>query len=233
MSYISAAVAGTLSFLSPCVLALVPGYLSYISGVSIEELEAGRSRQTARVATASVLFVLGFSAVFVALGASASLIGVWLSAYRWWLAKASGVVIVAMGLFLLGWLRVPKMLEEKRFHLGTRKGTPGAAFLLGLAFGFGWTPCVGPLLASVLAVAGQSQSLRAGVALLSAYSLGLAVPLVLAALAFDRFLGFFDRVKKYLSQVTAVSGLVLVAVGLLVTSGYLPMITGWLYRFWG
>jgi cytochrome c-type biogenesis protein len=209
-----AAVAGLLSFLSPCVAPLVPGYLSFVAGAAIGPV-AGGPRQTERVLIASGLFVLGFSAVFVALGATAGLIGGLLEPHRATLSRLSGVVMIAMGLFVLGLVRAPFLYREHRFHFIDRPSGAIGTVLLGMAFGFGWTPCIGPILASILLYAGSAETAQEGALLLLAYSVGLGVPFLVVALGLSRAVGGFDWLKRHLAPINAASGALLVGMGTL------------------
>jgi cytochrome c-type biogenesis protein len=228
--HLGVALAGLVSFLSPCVLPLVPPYLGYLGGTTIEELGRKDDIDTAlwrRVVLASVFFVLGFTTVFVGFGATASLLGQWIQVYKSQLAFAAGIVVILFGLHFLGILRVPVLYREARFHTATQGASLAGAYLMGLAFAFGWTPCIGPVLTAVLAVAANEASLGAGVRLLLVYSLGLGIPFILAAVAIGPFLGFLKRFRRYLGRVEVVMGLLLVTAGIL-------MITGWLnaFSFW-
>lgn len=207
--------AGVVSFLSPCVAPLVPGYLSYVSGVSLQELNRPRPDQTRRLLLSCLLFVVGFSLVFVLLGASASLLGGLIEEYRRPLNRVAGGVMVLMGLFVMGIRRMPMLYQERRFHLTGGSLGQGGSILLGMAFGFGWTPCVGPILASILFYAGAVETAGQGALLLLAYSLGMGVPFVLAGLAFSRAMGALGWVKRHHRAINAVSGGLLVAVGVL------------------
>ena len=209
--------AGLVSFLSPCVAPLVPGYLSYISGVSVQDLNGNRQspRKTVHILASCLLFVAGFSLVFVLLGASASMFGDLLQEYRRPLNRAAGVVMVLMGVFLIGLIRVPQLYRERRFHLAGRSFGRGGTVLLGMAFAFGWTPCVGPILASILFYAGTAETAFRGALLLLIYSLGLGVPFVLTGLGFSRAMGALGWVKRHHGVINAVSGSLLVGVGLL------------------
>ena len=213
--------AGLVSFISPCVLPLVPGYLSTVSGVSFEQM-ATRQRGVARaVGGASVLFFVGFLAVFVALGASASVIGELLTQHRLWLNRISGGLIVLFGLSLLGvgWSgSLGAGWTERMQSAARRRGGPVA---LGVAFAFCWTPCVGPILATILTVAGASASLQSGVLLLAVYGLGLAVPFVAVGFGFTRALGAFKRLQRHYRAVERFGGVVLIAMGVLLLSGFL------------
>jgi cytochrome c-type biogenesis protein len=225
------AVAGLVSFLSPCVLPLVPPYLGYLGGTTIEQLgnrDEIDTRTWRRAVLASVFFVLGFTTVFVGFGASASLLGQWIQAHRGELAVVAGVVIILFGLHFLGVLRVPLLYREARFHAATQGASLAGAYVMGLAFAFGWTPCIGPVLATVLTVAANEASLGAGVRLLLVYSLGLGIPFILAAVAIGPFLGFLTRFRRHLGRVEMVMGLLLVAAGVLILTGSLNWYGQWM-----
>lgn len=213
--------AGLVSFISPCVLPLIPGYLSTVSGVGFDQL-ARRERGIGRpVAVASALFFAGFLAVFVALGASASVLGEQLSEHRLWLNRVSGSLIVLFGLSLLGvgWSgSLGASWTERVQAAARRRGGPVA---LGVAFAFCWTPCVGPILATILTVAGASASLQSGVLLLGIYGLGLAAPFVVVGFGFTRALGAFKRLQRHYRAVERAGGVLLIAMGALLLSGYL------------
>jgi cytochrome c-type biogenesis protein len=216
--------AGVLSFLSPCVLPLVPSYLSFITGMSLDELGARR-----RVALAHALwFIAGFTLIFVALGVAATQVGLFLREQRVWLERAGGALVVVFGLYLLGALRWGVLGRERRVHLQDKPvGYLGSA-LVGLAFGAGWTPCIGPILGSILMYTSARTSLGQGVGLLFIYSLGLAVPFLLTALALDRFLEWFKGFRRYVGLTTKLAGAVLVFVGVLLASGYFTLLAAWL-----
>jgi len=229
--HLGVALAGLVSFLSPCVLPLVPPYLGYLSGTTIEQLtDKGRLDDDVRrrVVLASVLFVAGFTTVFVALGASASVLGQWVQDHKAQLSILAGLVIIGFGLHFLGLLRVPLLYREARFHRRLEGAGLAGAYVMGLAFAFGWTPCIGPVLAAVLALAAGEASLGAGVRLLFVYSLGLGVPFVLAAAAIGPFVAFLKRFRKHLGRVEMVMGLLLVATGLLMLTGSLNWFGQWL-----
>ncbi|HEY8626337.1 MAG TPA: cytochrome c biogenesis protein CcdA [Solirubrobacteraceae bacterium] len=213
--------AGLVSFISPCVLPLIPGYLSTVSGVSFEQM-AGRERGVSRpVAIASALFFVGFLAVFVALGASASVIGELLTQHRLWLNRISGGLIVLFGLSLLGvgWSgSLGPSWTERIQAAARRRGGPVA---LGVAFAFCWTPCVGPILATVLTVAGATASLQSGVLLLAVYGLGLAAPFMVVGFGFTRALATFKRLQRHYRMVERVGGALLISMGVLLLTGYL------------
>ncbi|MBI2952758.1 MAG: sulfite exporter TauE/SafE family protein [Chloroflexi bacterium] len=207
--------AGVLSFLSPCVAPLVPGYLSYISGVSVHDLAERPRDQTWHIVLSCLLFVLGFSLVFVLLGASASLLGGFIEEYRRPLNRVAGGVMILMGLFIVGLIRLPQLYQERRFHFTRNSFGRGGTVLLGMAFGFGWTPCVGPILASILFYAGAAETAARGALLLLAYSLGLGVPFVLVGLGFSRAMGALGWMRRHYRLINITSGGLLVAVGVL------------------
>ncbi len=217
-------VAGVLSFLSPCVLPLVPSYVSFITGLSLDELEAKR-----RLAiTHALFFVAGFTAIFMALGASATQLGRFLNQNQVWLERLGGALIVLFGLYLLGVFRPGALERERRIHIQDKPvGYLGSA-LVGLAFGAGWTPCIGPILGSILMFSSTQQSLGQGMALLFAYSLGLALPFLIAAAAVEKFLDWFKRFRRYIPLTTKISGAILVFVGVLLATGYFSLLAGWL-----
>jgi len=230
ISLFAAFSAGLLSFVSPCVLPLVPSYISYISGLSIEQLSKAeeRSRFRKEIIVNSLLFIGGFSAVFISFGASASLVGQLLITYQDFVRKLGGVLIIIFGLYLLGVLKLKFLSAEKRFHFKSRPAGYAGSVLVGVAFAAGWTPCVGPVLGTILLYASTTESLLNGVALLTAYSLGLGLPLFATALGVDRFLAYFKQVRAYLWGVSAVCGVLLVAVGVLIYANSLTIITSFL-----
>lgn len=234
VGFVSAVGAGALSFLSPCVLPLVPPYLCYMAGVSIEDFrgdaEGARASSPARLALAgaSFAFVLGFSTVFVALGAGASSIGGLLRAWQQELAFAAGLLIILMGLNFLGLIRIPLLSREARFQAGAKPATATGAYLMGLAFAFGWTPCIGPVLGPILTLAGGRDTVGDGAMMLGAYSLGLGIPFVIAALFSGAFMRFLGRFKVHLGRVEKVVGGLLVAAGVLFLTGGIQTAAFWL-----
>lgn len=214
--------AGLLSFLSPCVLPLVPSYLAYVGG-------SAQARRGAALRS-SLFFVLGFSLVFVGLGASASLLGGLLSAYRRELTVAGGVLIIFFGVVMLG-VRVPFLQRDARLRFSGETRTPVGAVLLGMAFAAGWTPCIGPVLGATLTLAGTSGSLGRGVALLAVYALGLALPFVLAAVMLESFTRFSARFRRHLPWVERLSGVILVVAGVMLLSGSYTALNGTLIRY--
>ncbi|MEO8226283.1 MAG: cytochrome c biogenesis protein CcdA [Gemmatimonadota bacterium] len=217
-------VAGLLSFLSPCVLPLVPSYIGFLTGVS-QPGEANR-RRTALVH--GFMFVLGFSLVFIALGATATALGQALRDYSQWIQRAGGVLIILFGLYCLGIFKLGFLQREHRIHLENKPlGYLGSA-LVGVAFGAGWTPCVGTILGPILVIAATEQSVHRGVLLLTAYSAGLAVPFLIAAAALEAFFEWFQGFRRYLPWVMRVSGVLLVFVGVLMVTGEFSRLNGWL-----
>lgn len=233
ISLIAAFSAGLLSFVSPCVLPLVPSYISYITGLSVEQLTDASERVKFKKAIVlnSLLFIAGFSSVFIAFGASASLLGQVLITYQDHIRRVGGVLIVLFGLYLLGILNLNFLKMEHRFQFRSRPAGYLGSFLIGVAFAAGWTPCVGPVLGSILLYASTTDSLISGVVLLTAYSLGLGLPLFLTALGVDRFLAYFKEVRVYLWGVSTVSGILLVVVGVMIYANSLTIVTSFLERY--
>jgi len=207
--------AGMISFISPCVLPLVPGYIAMVSGVNVAELSEGQSADVARIVRSILLFVAGFTVVFVALGATASGLGRALQDHQRAFDEASGIAIIVMGLFLAGAVSPRLLMTERRFHVTPGTLGPWATPVMGMAFAFGWTPCIGPVLGPVLDQAARSDQLNRGVALLFSYSLGLGVPFVLTGLAFGRLTTVFAWVKRHYRQINLVAGLALAGFGVL------------------
>ena len=234
--------AGILSFISPCVLPLIPGYLSYISGLSLDEMRgtapgggavavavAAPVAVRRQVVLASLAFILGFSIVFIALGASASAVGQYVMSRLNILGKIAGAVVIVFGLHTMGVLRIEWLYQEKRVQAPRQRpeGFIGAA-LVGMAFAFGWTPCLGPILAGILAVAATQETVGQGVQLLSAYSIGLGVPFFAAALAINRFFVAFARIRHHYHKIEIVSGALLVVIGVLIFTDRFTIIAQWL-----
>jgi cytochrome c-type biogenesis protein len=231
VTFLAALLAGLISFLSPCVLPLVPPYLVYLAGASLERLadadpDTGSQKQTA---AAALLFVLGFSTVFVSLGASASLIGSVVRAWSYQLSIVAGVAIIAMGLHFLGAFRLSWLMRTKKMEVGKPVGLWGA-YAMGLAFAFGWTPCIGPILATILAVAASEATVTKGAGLLAVYSLGLGIPFIVAAFFVQPFARFLARFRRHLLQVERAMGVLLVVTGVafLPQVGLISAFSNWL-----
>jgi len=226
ISYVIAFSAGVLSFLSPCVLPLVPGYISFLSGMSLEELAGGeRPRKVLiRAGLTSVFFVAGFSIVFIALGASATFVGKLLARHMAVLTKIAGAVIVILGLHLLGIIKVGWLNLEKRVHI--KHFRPGflGALLIGVAFSFGWTPCIGPILAGILALAAKQETVTRGMMLLAIYSLGLGIPFIITGFAVGLFMRFFERYRRFIRWGQVLAGFFLIWIGVLIFFGNLEIL---------
>jgi len=219
--------AGVLSFLSPCVLPLVPPYLTYMGGASFEQLRGDDRVIHARIVLTSIFFILGFSAVFITLGATATAFGQSFRQALPILTPLAGILIIAMGLHFLGIFRIA-LLDRQVRHNGPSVATgPAGGFLLGLAFAVGWTPCIGPILAAILSVAANENSALQGATLLAVYSLGLGVPFLLAGIAVGPFLSFFSRFKRNLGVVEKVVGVLLIITGLLFLTGNFTRLSYW------
>jgi cytochrome c-type biogenesis protein len=224
LGFVVAFFAGLLSFLSPCVLPLVPSYVGFITGMTLPEV-TGR-RRTAL--THALLFVAGFSLVFVLLGASATALGRALNYYQVWLQRIGGVLIILFGLLCLGVFKVGLLNQERRLHLERKPvGYLGSA-LVGIAFGAGWTPCIGPVLGGILGLAATSSDVTRGMQLLAVYSAGLALPFLIAAVAVESFLDWFQRFRRFLPWVMRVSGVMLIVVGVLLVTGEFTRLASWL-----
>lgn len=231
VSPLAAAGAGLLTFLSPCVLPLIPGYLAFMTGMSASELASDR-RSTSHVLVPAVLFVLGLTTVFVSLGAAASVVGTALVRYRGTLEMVGGAVFFLLGFFMLGIVKVPWLYGEARFEMQKAKRFGGAAaFVMGMAFAFGWSPCVGPILGSILMMAANAAEVGRGALLLAIYSLGLGVPFILVALLLGRIRPLLDWLNRHSLVINRVAGVVLMAVGLLILTGQLGRLVGLLSRF--
>lgn len=228
--------AGLLSFISPCVLPLIPGYLSYVSGLSLDELRGTATTRAvdlpggarSRVVVASLAFILGFSLVFIALGATASAAGQFLLERLPVLSRVAGVVIILFGLHTMGVLRIEWLYQTKQVQTSRKPAGPLGAMLVGAAFAFGWTPCLGPILAGILAVGASRDTVGDAVQLLATYSLGLGVPFLLTGLAINRFFGAMARIRRHYHAIELVSGALLVVIGLLIFTNRFTVIAQWL-----
>lgn len=225
---LAAFVAGILSFLSPCVLPLVPGYVSLISGSTVDALKADDRKVSRSVMLNSLMFIAGFSIVFIMLGAVATSVGQLTRQYHNILAKIAGVVIVIFGLHLTGIFKINALYSDKRMHGVKGSSTPFGAFVIGFAFAFGWTPCIGPILATILVFAGSQDTVYKGILLLAVYSLGLAVPFLLTSLGVHRFMAFYTRFRRHLHTVEVVSGVLLIIFGVLIATGRFTILSGYL-----
>jgi cytochrome c-type biogenesis protein len=226
-----ALLAGLLSFLSPCVLPLVPSYVSFITGLGMEELEQGGGDVKKVTLVHSLLFVAGFTLIFLAMGAGATAIGQLLREHKELVARVGGLIIIFFGLLLLGVIPIPLLSREKRYQFQNKPvGYVGTA-AVGMAFGAGWVPCIGPILGAILTLAANTESVGQGVALLFVYSLGLAIPFVLSAVALTAFLAWFQKFRRYIRYVEWVAGILLILVGLLLVTGKFTLLAGWLIQF--
>jgi len=233
-TFLAAFAAGVLSFISPCVLPLIPGYLSYISGLTLDEMQGtgdgamslGAARR--RVLVASIFFILGFSFVFICFGAAASVVGQYMLERQRLLAKIAAVIVIVFGLHTMGVLRIGWLYSEKRVQVEKKPTSLFGAFFVGLAFAFGWTPCIGPILAGILAIAGTQQTVGQGVQLLAVYSAGLGLPFLLTAFAINQFFTVFKRIRKHYHLIEVISGLLLVLIGLLIFTNRFTLIAKWL-----
>jgi cytochrome c-type biogenesis protein len=224
LGFLVAFAAGLLSFLSPCVLPLVPSYVGFLTGMTLTEVTRRR-----RVAlTHALLFVGGFSLVFILLGASATALGRALNYYQVWLQRIGGVLIIGFGLVCLGLFNLKLLNQERRLHLDQKPVGYLGSLLVGMAFAAGWTPCIGPVLGAILGLAATSNDVLRGMLLLSVYSAGLAIPFLIAAVAVDSFLEWFQRFRRFLPWVMRISGVMLVLVGVLLVSGEFTRLAGWL-----
>ena len=222
-------VAGLVSFLSPCILPVVPSYLAFVSGLTLDELRDGTKADARRAAVInSVLFVVGFSAVFMTMGYVATAAGRAVGDALPWLNRIGGVVLVIFGLYLAGVLRIPALAREMRVHLSDKPAGAIGSFVVGIAFGAGWTPCIGPILGSILLYAGMEATMAQGTLLLATYALGLGIPFVVAAVAFNWFLASVDKVKEWMVPLERMAGAVLVVIGVLMASGHFATMTAFL-----
>ncbi|MBQ0818101.1 MAG: cytochrome c biogenesis protein CcdA [Hyphomicrobiaceae bacterium] len=233
VTYFGALIAGLLSFLSPCVLPLVPPYLCFLGGTTFDQLTGEDETQShvyQTVIMSSVAFVLGFTTVFVILGATATMAGQLVAENLPILARIAGVIIIIAGLHFLGVIHIPILHREARYHSDTRPAGLFGAYVIGLAFAFGWTPCIGPVLGAILAVAAGEDSIRQGVSLLFVYSLGLGIPFILAAVAIKPFMNVMQRFKSHMAMVEKIMGALLVLTGILFLTNSMTLIAGWILQ---
>ena len=226
---VAAFMAGIFSFLSPCVLPLVPSYLALVTGMSLEDLQEGVNRKATFIH--SLLFVLGFSAIFIILGASASFLGQFFKQYELWIARIGGVIIIIFGLHLSGVFKLAPLMREKRIHVSDTPAGYLGTIGVGMAFAAGWTPCLGPVLGAILTYGMSTDTMWAGVGLLTAYSAGLAMPFLVASLALDAFLQGFKRFRRWIPVVEKASGVMLILLGVLLLTGQFTLMTSVLARF--
>ncbi|MFZ2950060.1 MAG: cytochrome c biogenesis CcdA family protein [Desulfuromonadaceae bacterium] len=234
VTYIGAFIAGLLSFLSPCVLPLIPSYITYITGISFADLQAEHPSHIIRQKSIlhSLCFICGFTFVFVLLGASATYIGSFLQEHAILIRKIGGVLLVLLGIHVTGLLHLKFLLGEKRVSIKHKPAGYAGSFLVGIAFAAGWTPCIGPILAAILAVAATEDSVYQGILLLMVYSMGLGVPFFLSALAMHRFLVVFNRFKKYIHIFEIITGVFLIVIGILIYSNWLSRLSGFVTIFY-
>ncbi len=229
ISYIGAFIAGLLSFLSPCVLPLIPSYITYITGLSFSELDAEQPGEQVRRKTIlhSLAFVGGFTVVFVLLGASATYVGSFMQQHMDILRKAGGLLIIAFGIHITGLVPLKWLLGEKRISIKNKPAGYLGSFLVGLAFAAGWTPCIGPILASILMIAATEEKVAQGVVLLLLYSIGLGIPFILSSVALHRFITIFNRFKKHIRLFEIITGFFLIVVGLLIFTNWFSILAGY------
>jgi len=230
VGYLIALTAGFISFFSACVLPLIPGYISFVTGASLADLQKKTKGSFFKILLPTGLFILGFSFIFTLLGASASWVGSLLIQYKYLLIKLSGAIILLLGLFLAGVTKIPQLYRERRFNLSGLPGGPLGAFPLGMAFAFAWTPCIGPILASILLYAGTSGTVAKGMILLSFYSLGLAIPFLATALAFNYLLATFEWVKRHYRLINTISAGFLILMGIMLLTNLWTYFTAWVNR---
>jgi len=232
VSIFVALLAGFISFLSPCVLPLIPSYIAFITGISLEELSRGENLKKVwkKVIANSLFFILGFSLIFIALGASATFVGKFLAKNIRWFEIIGGALVIVLGLHFAGLFRLKFLDREKKIHLQKKPLGYLGTCLVGIAFGAGWTPCVGPILGAILTMAAATQNILKGVVLLTFYSAGLGLPFFLSAIILHKFFEYFKAVRKYFKVITIIGGVLLVLVGILLISGYFSSISGFLNR---
>jgi cytochrome c-type biogenesis protein len=223
MSWAVAFLAGLASFFSPCILPIIPSYLAFITGLSLSELTADKKSAKIRKTTvvSTLCFIMGFSVVFVSLGAGASKIGLLLQQHMEIISKVAGVIVVIFGLYIMGVLKLSFLTKHKQIEVKSKPAGYIGSFLIGIAFSLGWTPCVGPILGTILLVASQSDTIWQGIYLLCFYSLGIAIPFLLTAIAVDSALGYFTKIKKHMRKINIAAGILLILVGILIFTGSL------------
>ncbi len=223
ISYIAAFLGGIIAFFSPCILPLIPAYFSYITGLTFNNLKENSSAEIRKITFLhSCFFVIGFSLVFILLGASATFLGQLLFNYQDIIRKIGAILIIFFGFYIAGWINLPFLMQERKLHLKFKPAGYLGSAVVGMVFGLGWTPCVGPILGSILVLAGTSQNIGQGILLLTFFSLGLAIPFLMASLAFNSFLNYFNAVKKHLEIISKISGVLLIILGIFLWFGSLP-----------
>lgn len=227
INILTAFVFGLLSFISPCVLPIIPGYISFISGYSLNEMTGENSAAKQAMLVNTLFFIAGFTLIFVLMGAAATSIGQMLNENLSIISKVAGGIIIIFGFHMIGIFKIGFLNYEKRFHLQDKKLGILGSFTVGSAFAFGWTPCIGPVLAGILAIASQQETVAQGVALLTIYSLGLGIPFFLTSLSINKFFNVFNRIKKHFHAIEVVGGVMLVAVGVLMITNYLTIIASY------
>jgi len=228
-SIFTAFVAGLISFLSPCVLPLVPGYISIISGFSLDQLKSQEQQKSAlgTVVMNSVMFVIGFSITFILLGASATAVGQLLASQKLLFGRIAGILLIVFGIHLTGLYRINFLYQDKRFNNVSKPRGLFGALVLGLAFAFGWSPCIGPMLATVLGLASEKDTVGQGVFLLAVYSAGLGIPFLITSLGFNQFLSFYSKFKRHFHTMEVVSGVLVIAIGLLFVTNKMTILNSW------
>lgn len=233
ISFPLAFMAGVLSFLSPCVLPLVPSYVSFITGISFEDLKKGVDRRRIRYLTItnSLAFILGFSAIFIVLGASSSAVGRFLFAYQEWIRVIGGILVIIFGLFVAGFIKLDFLTKDKKIHLRGKPAGYVGTFIIGMTFAAGWTPCIGPILGTILLYASSKASAFYGFKLLAVYSFGLALPFFISSLAFNSFLSYSRKIHKYMRVIMIISGLLLIIFGIMLLTNRIKELSGLLPDF--
>ena len=233
VSVLIAFVAGIFSFVSPCVLPIIPSYVTYITGLSFEDFDQEQNRAAVRKLTIihSLIFILGFTIVFVALGESATALGNLFNRYKEWIRIVGGIIVIIFGIHITGLLNLKFLESEKKVHLKNKPAGYLGTLLVGITFGAGWTPCIGPILGAILYLAMNMKTVYSGIVLLSAYSLGLGIPFFLSSLAINSFLVYFKKFRKYVKTVTIASGIFLVLIGLLLVTNRFTYVSNYFQRF--
>ncbi|MBW7889151.1 MAG: cytochrome c biogenesis protein CcdA [Bacteroidetes bacterium] len=231
INILTAFVFGLLSFISPCVLPIIPGYISFISGKSLQDITQQDSAARKAILINTIIFIAGFTLIFVLMGAAATSIGKVLNENLSLISKIAGVIIIIFGFHMIGIFKLGFLNYEKRFHLQEKKLGYFGSFTVGAAFAFGWTPCIGPVLAGILAIASQQDTVMKGIILLTFYSLGLGIPFFLTSLSINKFFNVFNRIKKHFHTIEVVGGILLVAVGVLMITNYLTIIASYFAKW--